>query len=488
MISNIVFANNVDTPITLASEKVLLARVAVQNSPAFAMVLTAENVDLQLLGEVSLSSAIENTVLSKNVTLSKADSGTTSSMHVNGNYLVCGSVTNADKYLNVVPTPITADQFASYLVSSIVTFDPNGGTVAQNSKVVYKWQNYGTLPVPERQYFAFAGWYTAPEGGEKITDSTIVTTNVNRTLYAHWNAVTATLQFDADGGTVGTDSMIVYLGEEVGTLPAPTRDYHNFMGWFTADGTEITGSSVITEAQNLTVTAKWELKPVSGWVKASEVPGDAQVLERKWTYTKTTTTESRETSLAGYKQISSQWVESGRGSVNYSTAFPSGFDHSHWIYTSFNKAPLESYENATSKRTVSNNWAGYVYWHWMYDTSKASGTANRAIFNKKGTGSSNGYGYKYFGAFTSSKGNYSSDTSYCNSLGIRNYIIPERTSWNDCQGATRWFRFDYYTSSYVDYYKLFTYQKVEDNLESTTQVTPSDTISNVQEWVQYREK
>jgi len=113
MISNIVFANNVDTPITLASEKVLLARVAVQNSPAFAMVLTAENVDLQLLGEVSLSSAIENTVLSKNVTLSKADSGTTSSMHVNGNYLVCGSVTNADKYLNVVPTPITADQFAS---------------------------------------------------------------------------------------------------------------------------------------------------------------------------------------------------------------------------------------------------------------------------------------------------------------------------------------------------------------------------------------
>ena len=123
----------------------------------------------------------------------------------------------------------------------------------------------------------------------------------------------------------------------------------------------------------------------------------------------------------------------------------------------------------------------------MYDCGGANGTANRAIYNKKGNGPDNGFYYKYFGAFTSTKGNYNSDTGYCNSQNIRNYIVPDRTSYASCQGATRWFRFDYYTSTYVDYYKMFQYQKIE-NLESETEVTASETISNVQKWIQYRIK
>ena len=50
-----------------------------------------------------------------------------------------------------------------------------------------------------------------------------------------------------------------------------------------------------------------------------------------------------------------------------------------------------------------------------------------------------------------------------------------------------WYRFDYYTSYYTDYYKMFQYQKVE-NKESFTEVTEGGSISNVQEWVQYRAK
>ena len=70
---------------------------------------------------------------------------------------------------------------------------------------------------------------------------------------------------------------------------------------------------------------------------------------------------------------------------------------------------------------------------------------------------------------------------------MTNYIVNDRTSWDDCQGAKRWFRFDYYTCYYTDYYKMFQYKK-EENKESTTKVTASDSITNVQEWVQYREK
>ena len=260
MVSNMVFVNNADNPIKLASEKVTLARVTVENSPAFALVLTADQVELDLLGTVSLHATVENTVLSKSAILNTADQSTTSKLVVNGKYLVCGEVTNKS-YLNVEPTVITAEQFESYLVSSIVTFNANGGSVGQTSKIVYMGQQYGALPTPERQYFAFKGWYTAAEGGTQITAETMVNTKVNQTLYAHWEAITATIQFNANGGSVATGSKLVYIGEKVGTLPTPTRTHYSFKGWYTATsgGTQITADSVLTVAETKTVYAQWNL-------------------------------------------------------------------------------------------------------------------------------------------------------------------------------------------------------------------------------------
>lgn len=260
MISNMVFVNNADNPIKLASEEVTLARVTVENSPAFALVLTADQVELDLLGTVSLNATVENTVLSKSAILNTADQSTTSKLVVNGKYLVCGEVTNKS-YLNVEPTVITAEQFESYLVSSIVTFNANGGSVGQTSKIVYMGQQYGALPTPERQYFAFKGWYTAAEGGIQITAETMVNTKVNQTLYAHWEAITATIQFNANGGSVATGSKLVYIGEKVGTLPTPTRTHYSFKGWYTATsgGTQITADSVLTVAETKTVYAQWNL-------------------------------------------------------------------------------------------------------------------------------------------------------------------------------------------------------------------------------------
>lgn len=569
MISNMIFANNEDTPIKLASEKVTLARVTVEDSPAFALVLTSDQVELDLLGTVSLNATVENTVLSKSVILNTADQSTTSKLNVNGKYLVCGTVTNKG-YLNVEPTVITAEQFESYLVSSIVTFDANGGSVDQTSKIVYMGQKYGALPAPSLQYFAFKGWYTAPTGGIQITADTVVNTKVNHTLYAHWEAITATLKFNANGGQVSTASKLVYLGEKVGTLPSPTRSHYTFKGWFTAasGGTQITADSVLTVAETKTIYAQWNIVPytvkwntgtgytisvkrtsspnanapigmlnngatvyygdvlaitytkadywsitkhgvtsitvagnvtsssiyatatekvVSNWVKAAEVPSGAQVVNRKWSYTRTTTVESKETSMAGYTQVGSYWVESGRGSQNYAS-FPSGFNQSHSIYTSFAKSAISSYENASSKRVVTNRWGGYVYWHWMYNVHYRN-TTDRAISSQKGTYS--GLGYVYFYALTSSVDCPYLDKYYCNSQNLPSYncssILPASTSSTDGMGTPRFFRFDYYVSDYVDYYKMFKYQKVE-KLESTSQVTASSTISDVQEWVQYREK
>lgn len=491
-ISNVKFVNNIATPLKLSSETITLARVAVTDCAGYALVSTADHAEILLYDNITLQTTGENVAISKNVTLVQQDTSFDGNLILTGNYLVCGTVTDEKNLLSFVSgETISIDEatYESMLTSTTVTFNANGGTVEEESKVIYYGQNYGTLPTPTREYHTFLGWYTEAEGGTQITEDTIVEVLAPQTLYAHWELNVYTVEFDANEGTVDETSRIVPCGEALGTLPVPSRDYYTFNGWYTAaeGGELVTEESVYITAMNLKLYAQWSLNPSSGWVLASEVPADAVVLNQKWTYTLTTNKESCDTSMSGYTQVGSYWVHSGSGSVNYSTSFPSGFDTGHWIYTSFAKSPYSAYENTTNKRTVSNNWAGYVYWHWMYDTNSANGSSVRAIYNKYGYGPTNNYLYKYFGAFTSTNGSYSSDTGYCNNLNIRNYIIPERTAYSDCQGATRWFRFDYYTSSYNDYYKMFQYRKVE-NKESSTEVFASNTISNVQKWVEYRAK
>lgn len=63
-----------------------------------------------------------------------------------------------------------------------------GATYSANASVTlyaqYANPSIGSLPTPTRSGYAFDGWYTAANGGTKITDSTKVTANT--TVYAHW--------------------------------------------------------------------------------------------------------------------------------------------------------------------------------------------------------------------------------------------------------------------------------------------------------------
>ena len=67
-----------------------------------------------------------------------------------------------------------------------VTFNANDGFVNTSSITVYKSSSYGTLPKASRDYYTFEGWYTSKSGGTKIVSSSIVTSDVDHTLYAHW--------------------------------------------------------------------------------------------------------------------------------------------------------------------------------------------------------------------------------------------------------------------------------------------------------------
>jgi uncharacterized repeat protein (TIGR02543 family) len=380
-------------------------------------------------------------------------------------------------------------------IKSTVTFDGNGGSTPSASITVTYGSTYGTLPNTSRAGYTFNGWYTAASGGTKVASDTKVTITSAQTLYAQWIANTYKLTYNANGGSVSTSSKTVTYGNTYGSLPTPTRDYYTFKGWYTASsGGSQVSSSTKMGAENTTIYAQWTLNPLSDWVLSSNVPSGAQVVENKWTYTKTQTTESTSSSMSGWTQTGSYWVESGRGSQYYAS-FPSGFNTSHSIYTSFAKSALSGYENATTKRVVSNSWAGYVYWHWMYNVNYHN-TLERTIADRQY--SSGSLSFRYFYAITSSVNcpkatnpnayvaNYApgtAPTTYnCHS------ILPKSTSSTDGMGTPRMLRFDYYQSTYTDYYKVFQYQKVTTGIESSTQVTAGGEISNVQHYVRYRAK
>lgn len=216
------------------------------------------------------------------------------------------------------------------------------------------------------------------------------------------------------------------------------------------------------------------------------MPSGAQVVSRKWTYDLTETTESTNSSLSGWTQTGSYWKQTGTGSTNYAS-FPSTFNTSHSIYTSFAKAPYTASETASTKRTVTNTKKGYVYWHWIYNVAYAN-TTQRTISDREGT-FDGGYWYGYFNAFLSSVDCPYLDNYYCCSRNQPSYncvnVMPDKTSLGT--GTPRHFRFEYYQSTYTDYQKMYQYSK-KTAKESTTQVTAGGNISNVKVYVQYREK
>jgi uncharacterized repeat protein (TIGR02543 family) len=145
---------------------------------------------MKLLGEVRLSSSSGNAIISRAVTLSKKDQGTTSKLILDGNYLVCGAVFDNGmlSFVNGEIKNLTEEEYESMLTSSILTFDPNGGEVPTAEKLIYYGQPYGELPTPIRTGYAFAGWYTEADGGTKVTSDTVVTVLANQVLFAHWEA------------------------------------------------------------------------------------------------------------------------------------------------------------------------------------------------------------------------------------------------------------------------------------------------------------
>ncbi len=142
--------------------------------------------------------------------------------------------------------------------STTITLQPNGGTLPEHSLV-----EGAALPIPSRIGYTFAGWYGNPEfSGDPVTDVPTGST-VNLTFYAAWTPNTYTVTFDANGGSVSQTSAVTVAGK-LTSLPTPTYDGHNFLGWYTQKdgGDKVTTDTVFTV--DSTIYAHWQNIPVIG--------------------------------------------------------------------------------------------------------------------------------------------------------------------------------------------------------------------------------
>jgi len=244
--------------------------------------------------------------------------------------------------------------------------------LTSGSTTVYaNWTlNSVTLPSPTRDGYKFEGWYDAISGGNKIGNGgASYTPTKATTLYAHWTPYKLTIQFNANGGTVGSGYKLVsdlvynssgtlmtdsytYDGDNVnlyniGTFGLEKKGYHIDSGkeWTTSDGsrtfsqdanstdTTYYKSLIKTSNNTLTVYANWKVNTYTikyngngstggSTADSSHTYDVAQNLtkngfERKYTVTynyngngKNNTTDTAIATFNG-------WAESSTGTVKY---------------------------------------------------------------------------------------------------------------------------------------------------------------------------
>ncbi len=114
-----------------------------------------------------------------------------------------------------------------------VTFNGNAGTVQGNaSKGVSFDSAYGALPTATRTGYTFLGWFTAQTGGEQVTESTVLKTASDHTLYAQWAANTYTVIFIGNGASGSMNTLKVTYGTpESFPQNSFTLAGYSFAGW-----------------------------------------------------------------------------------------------------------------------------------------------------------------------------------------------------------------------------------------------------------------
>lgn len=247
--------------------------------------------------------------------------------------------------------------FYLYEQKQQVLFEPNGGTVTPTSKDITKGSAYGELPIPIRDGYIFAGWFTDDAEPEEIKSTTIVSKTGSHTLYAHWatSGTKYTITYDANGGSGAPVSQIKGVNESI-TLSTtkPTRTYYTFKEWNTkANGSGKTYNAGETYSTNadLTLYAHWQGKAVTVTLDGN----GGRYVKPNGDYAQTNTITVTYGNVYGNALTASTW-------------YKTDYDFVGWYTSPTGGSPVSAYT------AVSNANDHTLYAHWKASESGGGGT------------------------------------------------------------------------------------------------------------------
>ncbi|MCQ2475929.1 MAG: InlB B-repeat-containing protein [Clostridia bacterium] len=194
------------------------------------------------------------------------------------------NVTKADELVLSEENTVVAASFDGWSLTKDgeVKFgkDKDGKSVKENLSSVQdaevtlfaKWGEVSfVLPEATRTGYKFDGWFTAPDGGNKVNGVSDIPSGSAK-LYAHWTPITYSIKFEGNGATEGSMSdltPVTYDKTATLTLNKFSRTGYTFDGWYTASDGTGTYYADGAEIKNLTSTdgaiinlyAKW--KPIT---------------------------------------------------------------------------------------------------------------------------------------------------------------------------------------------------------------------------------
>lgn len=118
-----------------------------------------------------------------------------------------------------------------------ITYEPQNGAQSQ-TKTVKEGEKMTSLATASWSRRTFDGWYTEKDGGEQVTEETIVTSDM--TLYGHWTAITYNISYNYNDGVLpeGKTNPQTFTADDKVTLYYPTRSGYKLVKVTYASETE----------------------------------------------------------------------------------------------------------------------------------------------------------------------------------------------------------------------------------------------------------
>lgn len=439
-----------------------------------------------------------------------------------------------------IPVQIASRTFTATFVTNGGTLTDQNGLVREQSEYIEDAPIFESLTLTRPGYL-FKGWYLDENFNtlfsETGADALMPSRNV--TLYAKWEALSYTINFDANEGELSTTSMTALSDVAIGEMPVPTRTYYTFDGWFTEieGGTQVTAETVLARTDDLNLYAHWTLNSFvitlnanEGTIENTEVRGYcSQALGELPTpsrdyytfdgwFTEVTDGEPVTADSIYYtandftayahwtlKPIKG-WVEANQMPAD-AQLVSSKWSYTEREYTSSGSASMSGWTKYDTKRTAWGATQGPVY------SNPSNGVRN--VWSEQYVTSSNyktvWHYYRYSANYQGGWGSY----QYTPSYGYTNYYEYDFDSelgyYGDVDGRAgyKWYyngtnyvvlyqRSPYTTQEWISnnygtrwYYQdpVYTYYYYRDvNKEATSDPTGTQNVSNIKKWVQYREK